>query len=133
MVRVDVDGVKCSYPSQGTWNFGEVSRLARCGPARGMCVGRRAAAAAAAAADGCTRAPVRIRMLTGRPMRVHASLSPRPRARPSLLSARAQLEFSSEICSGNIAEVEQLDDAGTSFRLTTAPDCAGMPCVTGYR
>ena len=43
------------------------------------------------------------------------------------------LEFSSEFCSGNIAAVEQLDDAGTSFELTTAADCAGMACVTGYR
>jgi hypothetical protein len=66
MVRVDIDGIKCDYLSQGTWKFGE-------------------------------------------------------------------LEFSSEICSGNIAAVEQLDDAGTSFELTTAPDCAGMACVTGYR
>ena len=46
MVRVDIDGIKCDYLSQGTWKFGE-------------------------------------------------------------------LEFSSEICSGNIAAVEQLDDAGT--------------------
>ena len=53
-----------------------------------------------------------------------------PRPLPALCP---QLEFSSEICSGNIAEVEQLDDAGTSFKLTTAPDCAGMACVTGYR
>ena len=24
MVRIDVDGVKCDYLSQGTWKFGEV-------------------------------------------------------------------------------------------------------------
>jgi hypothetical protein len=24
MVRVDIDGVKCDYISQGTWKFGEV-------------------------------------------------------------------------------------------------------------